>query len=215
MQQRDHSPCVGTLSWNSSESRCQRRKLALWRGPWQHRLHHRLLCPWWGCSFLNSSLWAGLAQQTRTKWGRHWSSQAFLLAPAVTTSVKEKRNILIPVVFTYTTVHFLYYINGSNDGRKGYCRWCVTCNSSLLWESICLYMSHDKRLKVGCGKSSDTSRAWQHCHLFECRPTVSRIENLLFTIIMFSFWDLSVTKVEGSTQLHIASAVKLKGIYLV
>lgn len=32
---------------------------------------------------------------------------------------------------------------------------------------------------------------------------------------MFSFWDLSVTKVEGNTELHIASAVKLKGIYLV
>lgn len=31
---------------------------------------------------------------------------------------------------------------------------------------------------------------------------------------MFSSWVLSVTKVEGSTQLHIASAVKLKGIYL-
>lgn len=75
-------------------------------------------------------------------------------------------------------------------------------------------MLHNERLEVGCSKSSDSSRAWQHCYLFECRPTVSQIENLLFTIIMFFFWDLSVTKVEGSIQLHIASAVKLKGIYL-
>lgn len=117
-------------------------------------------------------------------------------------------------VFTYTTVYFFYSINGSNVGSTGYCRWCVICNWLLLWESICLYISHNERFKVGCSKSGDTSRAWQHCHLFECRPTVSQIENLLFTIIMFSFWDLSVTKVEGSTQLHIASAVKLKGIYL-
>lgn len=75
-------------------------------------------------------------------------------------------------------------------------------------------MSHNKIFEVGCSKSDDTSRAWQNCHFFECKPTVSKIENLLFTTIMFSFWDLSVTKVEGSIQLHIASAVKLKGIYL-
>ena len=37
---------------------------------------------------------------------------------------------------------------------------------------------------------------------------------LFFTIKMFSFWDLSATKVEGGSQLHIASAVELKGIYL-
>lgn len=41
-----------------------------------------------------------------------------------------------------------------------------------------------------------------------------KLRILFFTIKMFSFGDLSVTKVEGSAQLHIASAVKLKGIYL-
>lgn len=109
---------------------------------------------------------------------------------------------------------FLYYIDSSNVGSTGYCRWCVICNWLLLLESICLHMAHNKRFRVGCSKSGDTSGAWQHCHLFECSPTVSQTENLLFTILMFSFWDLSVTKVEGSTQLHVASAVKLKGIYL-
>jgi len=40
-------------------------------------------------------------------------------------------------------------------------------------------MAHNKRRKVGYSKSGDTSRAWQCCHLFECRPTVSQIESFV------------------------------------
>lgn len=41
-----------------------------------------------------------------------------------------------------------------------------------------------------------------------------KLRIFFFSIKMFSFWAPSVIKVEGSTQLHIASAVKLVGIYL-